>query len=65
MPYLMFILNRMLVMRDCSHFYLMLCMYQTCILAFAFALNCILNMLQVDDDEMKEVARCLDTHFRR
>ena len=39
MPYLMFILNRMLAMRNCSHFYLMLCMYQTCILAFAFALN--------------------------
>ncbi|MFS7986000.1 hypothetical protein Hanom_Chr11g01005291 [Helianthus anomalus] len=50
MPYLMFILNRMLAMRDCSHFYLMLLF---------------LNMLQVDDDEMKEVARCLDTHFRR
>ena len=31
--------------------YLLLCMYQTCILAFAFALNCILNMLQVDDDD--------------
>ncbi|KAJ0941806.1 hypothetical protein HanPSC8_Chr03g0084441 [Helianthus annuus] len=51
MPYLMFILNHMLAMRNCSHFYLMLCMYQTCILAFAFALNFILNMLQVEDDD--------------
>ncbi|MFS8028671.1 hypothetical protein Hanom_Chr16g01513171 [Helianthus anomalus] len=55
MPILRFILNHMLAMRNCLNLSFMLCTYQTCILAFAFALNCILNMLQVEDDDCYEM----------
>ncbi|MFS7902177.1 hypothetical protein Hanom_Chr01g00008221 [Helianthus anomalus] len=55
MPILLFILYQLLAMWNCLNSFLCYVCMKTCILTFAFALNFIINMLQVEDDDAMKI----------
>ncbi|MFS7991423.1 hypothetical protein Hanom_Chr12g01070591 [Helianthus anomalus] len=55
MPILLFILYQELATWNYLKHIFLCYVLKTCILAFAFALNFILNMLQVEDDDCYEM----------